>query len=202
MRKVILLAVLGSMIGACSMAVNDSPRTTPPGKFKMGAQVGSYLASNVVVPLISVNGRYGIAEDLDLGFRLFFFGIGMEAKKSFNQQTAIAFGSNLSIFDVDVYGTRVYDIYGTLIYGFKPTGSTPYIYLKPHFQGYIGKSHGSDTTYTFGESGLMIQTGFGYYGNPDKLIQPSIELGMYYLFSSNPKLTFSLSLGLNFMIGN
>ena len=200
MRSVILIAALGAMLGACSMAVNDSPRTTPPGKFKLGLGVGSYLTfgnANAFFPLTGISGRYGISEDMDLGFRIFGVGFGAEVKKSFNQQTAFAFGANISSL-----GALFYDLYGTFIYGFKPAGSTPYVYFKPHLQGYSAEVSGSDTTFTLGGSGFAIQAGFGFHGNPDKAIQPSIEFGIYYPFVNNAQPIFLLSLGLNFMIGD
>ncbi len=201
MKKVLILTIAGIMVGACSMAVNDSPRTTPPGKFLMGFNIGSYVypssGTGGVLPLVGIMGRYGLTEDMDLGFRLLGVGVGMEVKKAFNRQTAVALGAQFSSF-----GALFYDLYGTFIYGFKPYGATPYIYLRPHYQGFTGAISDQDTTYLFGANAFTLQGGFGFYGNPDRTVQPSIELGFIYPVAENSTPIFTISLGLNFQIGD
>ncbi len=188
------------MLGACSLAVNDTPRTTPPGKFKLGINAVNYVLAGTggfPLPMLGLSGRYGISEDTDLGFRIFGPGFGMEMKKAFNDQSAIAIGANLSSF-----GALFYDIYGTYIYGFNPTGSTLYAYFKPHLQGYTTDVTTEDTTYSWAGNGFVLQAGFGFHGNPEKVIQPSIELGVIYPLIENSKPAFLLSLGVNFMMGD
>jgi len=188
------------MLGACSVAVNDTPRTTPPGKFKLGINFVNYLYpefSGLPIPMPGLSGRYGISEDTDLGFRLFGFGFGMEMKKAFNDQSAIAIGTNLSTL-----GAFFYDIYGTYIYGFNPTGSTLYAYFRPHLQGFTADVNTADTTYSWAGNGFVLQAGFGFHGNPEKVIQPSIELGVIYPLMEDSKPAFLLSLGVNFMLGD
>ncbi len=201
MRKLVILAMVGFMVGACSMAVNDSPRTTPPGKFRMGFNLGSYIVSptggGVVIPMVGIMGRYGLTEDMDIGFRLLGFGAGLEVKKALNPQTALALGVQFSSF-----GALFYDLYGTLMYGFKPDGATPYIYLRPHIQGFSGSLSTQDTTVVFGASTFTLQGGFGFYGNPNKALQPSIELGFIYPLESGSTPIFQLSLGVNFQMGD
>ncbi len=201
MRRAIILSIAGFMMGACSMAINDSPSTTPPGKFRMGFNVGSYVISpsggGAVIPMVGITGRYGLSEDMDIGFRLLGVGVGLEVKKAFNRQTAMALGVQFSSF-----GGLFYDLYGTLIYGFKPEGATPYVYLRPHYQGFSGSTSTSDTTYAFAANAFTLQGGFGFYGNPNKTVQPSIELGFIYPLTNGATPVFHLSLGINFQVGD
>jgi len=201
MRRFISIAAIGVLISACSVAVNDVPRTTPPGKFKLGIGVGSYLGYSsgnfFSAPLLGIYGRYGLSEDMDLGFRVFGTGFGLETKKAFSDQLAFAVGINAASF-----GAIYYDIYGTMIYGFNSTGTIPYLYIKPHIQGYLGEVTTSDTTLVFSNNALALQGGFGFHGDPDKVIQPSAEIGLILPLGQSFTPTLVLSFGLNFQLGN
>lgn len=128
---------------------------------------------------------------MDVAVRMAGYGTGVEIKMAFSPYTALALGMNL--YNA---GETAYDTYLTLIYGFDSTGSTPYIYFKPHFQNFK-LTAGDYAIMPIAENTVAIQVGFGIYGNPDKQLQPSIELGFYYQLSNVPFQTIFLSLGIS-----
>ena len=202
MDKIALIALMGTILGACSMAVNDVPQTTPPGKLKFGMSLGNYLSYKsgkfVSTPLAGISGRYGLNYNTDIGFRVFEAGFGLEGKRAFTDRVAISLGTVLGKIGS---GSVLYNVYGTFLYGLRSSGTIPYIYIKPLISGFIGSS--DDTTETLPiPSGFAIQGGFGYHGDPEKLLQPSAEIGVYFPLSGNLVPIIIISLGLNLQIGN
>lgn len=203
MRRIILIALSGAFLGACSLAVNDVPQTTPPGKFKLGLGLGNYLTYSsgefISLPLAGVSGRYGLNYNTDIGFRVFEAGFGLEVKRAFSENLALALGTNLGM------NTRskqiFYQLYGTLLYGMQSIGTIPYFYVRPILNGYLGTpEEGSGFTLP---AGMAIQAGFGYHGDPTSLLQPVGEVGVYVPVSGSASLqpTLILSLGLNVQFG-
>ncbi len=197
MRRIILIALSGTILGACSIAVNDVPQTTPPGKFKLGVAIGSdiaYTSDNFSsTPIATVMGRYGLNYNTDIGFRVFRAGFGLEGKRAFTDRMALSIGVILNKPADPIF----YDLYGTLLYGFRSTGSIPYLYIRPMIVGYIGNS--GDGSFP---AGLALQGGFGYHGDPDKFIQPSAEIGFITPLSGSFRPDIILSLGLNLQLGD
>ncbi len=175
---------------SCSFAVNESPKTVPQGKFLLGLGIGSYVGPGIV-PLTDLKIRYGLTDNMDIGFRIFSLGIGADLKLSFADRVALSLGGLYS----GAFGIQIWSLHTTLsVTPFAP-GSGLYIFAKPIFSGAVGTiGIGTVGDITFAGYGFTMQGGLGFYANPESTFQPSVEVGAFL----GAPTTFYLSIGLNF----